>query len=43
LRLSKTGIVRPGRGKLPKRLQSPPEGAEAGVLDVLLAERREDR
>lgn len=39
LRLSKTGIVRPGRGKLPKRLQSPPEGPDAGVLDVLLAER----
>lgn len=41
LRLSKTGIVRPGRGKLPKLLQTPPSGAEAGrgVLDALLAER----
>lgn len=41
LRLSKTGIVRPGRGKLPKLLQTPPSGAEGGreVLDALLAER----
>jgi prevent-host-death family protein len=39
LRLSKTGIVRPGRGKLPRRLLTPPHGAEAGVLDALLAER----
>lgn len=39
LRLSKTGIVRAGRGKLPSILQSPPVGAEAGVLDALLADR----
>ncbi len=39
LRLSKTGIVRPGRGKLPKRLQTPPEGSNSGVLDALLSER----
>ena len=39
LRLSKTGIVRAGRGKLPKRLQTPPEGPETGVLDALLSER----
>lgn len=41
LRLSKTGIVRPGRGKLPKLLQTPPSGAGVGheVLGALLAER----
>lgn len=41
LRLSKTGIVRAGRGKLPKVLQSPPPGIDIGrgVLDALLAER----
>ena len=41
LRLSKTGIVRAGRGKLPKVLQSPPSGIEIGrdVLDALLADR----
>lgn len=39
LRLSKTGIVRPGRGRLPKVLQAPPQGQAGGVLDALLAER----
>jgi len=41
LRLSKTGIVRAGRGKLPKVLQSPPSGEAIGhdVLDALLADR----
>jgi prevent-host-death family protein len=39
LRLSKTGIVRAGRGKLPKILQAPPAGGAGGVLDALLAER----
>lgn len=39
LRLSKTGIVRAGRGKLPAILQAPPVGPGAGVLDALLAER----
>lgn len=41
LRLSKTGIVRAGRGRLPKVLQSPPSGAAIGrgVLDALLADR----
>ena len=39
LRLSKNGVVRPGKGKLPAILQSPPEGPGAGVLDALLAER----
>ncbi len=40
LRLSKTGTVRPGRGKLPAVLQLPPTGpAATGVLDALLADR----
>jgi prevent-host-death family protein len=39
LRLSKSGVVRAGRGKLPKVLQTPPQGSAAGVLDALLAER----
>lgn len=41
LRLSKTGIVRAGRGRLPKVLQSPPSGDAVGghVLTALLAER----
>jgi len=41
LRLSKTGIVRPGKGKLPRVLQSPPAGPPVGeeVLKALLAER----
>jgi prevent-host-death family protein len=39
LRLSKTGIVRAGRGKLPLILRAPPAGSAAGVLDALIAER----
>ena len=41
LRLSKTGIVRAGRGKLPRILQTAPSGAPVGsdVLNALLAER----
>ncbi len=39
LRLSKTGIVRAGRGKLPPILQTAPHGSGVGVLDALLAER----
>lgn len=39
LRLSKNGVVRPGKGKLPKILQAPPEGPDGGVLNALLAER----
>ncbi|MSO48333.1 MAG: type II toxin-antitoxin system prevent-host-death family antitoxin [Acidobacteria bacterium] len=39
LRLSKSGVVRAGRGKLPKVLQTPPQGSAAGVLEALLAER----
>jgi prevent-host-death family protein len=41
LRLTKTGVVRPGRGKLPRVLQEPPTGPAVGenVLQALLAER----
>lgn len=41
LRLSRAGQIRPGRGRVPKVLQSPPDGAAtgAGVLEALLAER----
>jgi prevent-host-death family protein len=41
LRLARTGLVRPGRGRLPKLLQTPPQGEPAGggVLHALLAER----
>ena len=41
LRLSGTGVVKPGRGRVPKALQSPPSGPAVGgeVLDALLAER----
>ena len=40
-RLSRTGIVRVGRGRLPKLLQQTPSGPDvgAGVLSALLAER----
>jgi prevent-host-death family protein len=41
LRLSRTGQIRAGRGRLPKVLQAPPAGPKVGeqVLDALLAER----
>jgi prevent-host-death family protein len=41
LRLSRAGQIKPGRGRVPKVLQSPPngEGTGAGVLEALLAER----
>jgi len=44
LRLTRTGVLKPGRGKLPPALKRPPQGAEAGgaVVDALLAERRDD-
>ena len=40
-RLSRSGAVRVGRGRLPKVLQQPPSGPEVGaeVLNALLAER----
>lgn len=43
LRLSRAGLIKPGRGRLPKLLQEPPAGEPlgAGVLDALLAERGE--
>ena len=41
LRLARAGVVKPGRGRLPKALQTPPAGPPVGggVLDALLAER----
>ena len=40
-RLTRSGVLRPGRGKLPEQLKRAPEGASsgAGVLAALLAER----
>jgi prevent-host-death family protein len=41
LRLTRSGQIKAGRGRVPKVLQSPPAGEPvgAGVLDALLAER----
>jgi prevent-host-death family protein len=43
LRLTRSGQVKSGRGRVPKVLQSPPAGDHLGtaVLDALLAERGE--
>jgi prevent-host-death family protein len=43
LRLARDGALRPGRGRLPKVLQTVPKGDRvgAGVLAALLAERGE--
>lgn len=43
LRLTRAGHIRPGRGPVPKILQSPPAGQPVGasVLEALLAERGE--
>lgn len=44
MRLTSDGTLRPGRGRLPKILQTAPAGADVGsdVLAALLAERGED-
>ena len=44
LRLAREGALKPGRGRLPKILQSSPEGDRVGasVLAALMAERGED-
>ena len=41
VRLARAGLLKPGRGRLPKLLQTPPVGEPVGggVLDALLAER----
>jgi prevent-host-death family protein len=41
LRLTRAGLLKPGRGKLPPLLRKPPTGGQrgAGVLDALLEER----
>ena len=43
LRLTRSGALKPGRGKLPAALKRPPTGPDEGraVLDALLAERRD--
>jgi prevent-host-death family protein len=43
LRLTRSGALKPGRGKLPPALKVPPAGPEDGraVVDALLAERRD--
>jgi prevent-host-death family protein len=39
-RLARTGILKPGKGKLPAVLKQPPDtGGGAGVLDAVLDER----
>jgi len=39
LRLTRGGLMKPGRGKLPAVLKKAPSGAASGVLAALLAER----
>ena len=41
VRLARAGLLKPGRGRLPKLLHTPPVGEPVGggVLDALLAER----
>jgi prevent-host-death family protein len=43
-RLTRSGVLKPGRGKLPAELKRVPDGNAAGtdVVDALLAERRSD-
>jgi prevent-host-death family protein len=38
-RLARSGLLKPGRGRLPKTVSDAPTGAPAGVLDALLADR----
>lgn len=40
-RLARAGVLKAGRGKLPKWFLRPPVGAPSGVVDALLAERHE--
>jgi prevent-host-death family protein len=42
-RLTRSGLLKPGRGKLPAALKQAPNGPEMGpeVVDALLAERRD--
>lgn len=41
LRLTRSGVLKPGRGRLPAALKRPPAGKATGtsVVDALLAER----
>lgn len=40
-RLARAGLLKAGRGKLPKWFLQAPAGEPSGVLDALLAERRD--
>ena len=40
-RLARAGLLKAGRGKLPKWFLQPPAGKPSGALEALLAERRE--
>ena len=40
-RLARAGLLKAGRGRLPKWFLQPPVGAATGVLEALLAERRD--
>jgi hypothetical protein len=44
LRLVRSGVIKPGRGKLPAALKHAPQGRPPGgsVVDALLDERRAD-
>jgi prevent-host-death family protein len=39
IRLSRAGLLKTGRGKLPKTLAEAPKGQPSGVLDALIANR----
>jgi prevent-host-death family protein len=39
LRLTRAGLMKPGRGKLPALLKKAPSGPSSGVLAALLSER----
>ena len=39
LRLTRGGLLKPGRGKLPALLKKAPSGPDSGVLAALLSER----
>ena len=41
VRLARSGVLRPGRGRLPRTLTQAPKGPHAGVLGALLADRHD--
>ena len=44
LRLTRSGVLKPGRGKLPAALKRPPLAPDTGtsVVEAVVAERRDD-